>query len=41
MTAYWAPHAWLPSGVADDVRISVSDGRITAVGTGVPASGTT
>ena len=34
MTTYWAAHAWLPEGLADDVRITVADGRIAAVTTG-------
>ncbi|KQR17128.1 formimidoylglutamate deiminase [Cellulomonas sp. Leaf334] len=34
MTTYWAAHAWLPGGLADDVRITVADGLITAVTTG-------
>lgn len=39
MTTYWAAHAWLPRGLADDVRITVADGRIAAVTTG-PANPT-
>ncbi|MEZ0448189.1 formimidoylglutamate deiminase [Cellulomonas sp. ICMP 17802] len=31
MTTYWAAQAWLPDGLAADVRISVDDGRIVAV----------
>jgi len=31
MTAYWAAHAWLPSGPADRVRIDVGEGTITSV----------
>ncbi|GAA4419530.1 formimidoylglutamate deiminase [Actinokineospora soli] len=31
MTAYWAPHAWLPTGPADDVLITVSDGVFASV----------
>lgn len=31
MTAYWAEHAWLPTGLAADVRFEVTDGRFTAV----------
>lgn len=34
MTTYWAEHAWLPDGLAADVRIETADGRITAVGHG-------
>ncbi|MBT0767401.1 formimidoylglutamate deiminase [Kineosporia sp. J2-2] len=38
--SHWAPHAWLPSGIASDVRVSVTDGLITSVETGVrPAAG--
>ncbi|MFN2518948.1 MAG: formimidoylglutamate deiminase [Jatrophihabitantaceae bacterium] len=28
---YFAPHAWLPTGLARDVRITVSDGRFSTV----------
>lgn len=31
---YAAAHAWLPEGLADDVRIAVDDGRFTAVDVG-------
>jgi formiminoglutamate deiminase len=31
MTAWWAQHAWLPGGLATDVRLEVVDGRFTAV----------
>jgi formiminoglutamate deiminase len=31
MTTWWAEHAWLPRGLATDVRIEVADGRFTAV----------
>ncbi len=34
MTAYWAPHAWLPTGPADDVLMTVDGGRFTAVTAG-------
>ena len=34
MTAYWAPHAWLPTGPASDVLITVSDGVFTSVSPG-------
>ncbi|MEU4210306.1 formimidoylglutamate deiminase [Streptomyces sp. NPDC026206] len=34
---YWAEHAWLGTGVEPGVAIDVTDGRITAVRTGVPA----
>jgi formiminoglutamate deiminase len=31
-TTYWAPHAWLPRGLADDVRIEITaDGTIGAL----------
>ncbi|GAA3632310.1 formimidoylglutamate deiminase [Kineosporia mesophila] len=35
MTSYWAPHAWLPSGIADDVQVCVTGGLITSVREGV------
>ncbi|WP_192796682.1 formimidoylglutamate deiminase [Serinicoccus kebangsaanensis] len=38
-TTFHAAHAHLPTGVAADVRISVADGRITAVEEGIPADG--
>ncbi|MBB5787733.1 formimidoylglutamate deiminase [Jiangella mangrovi] len=42
MTAYWAAHAWLPSGVGENVRIEVADGVIVAVTPGsAPAGGDT
>ncbi|MBV9592933.1 MAG: formimidoylglutamate deiminase [Actinobacteria bacterium] len=31
MTSYFAAHAWLPGGVADDVRITVDAGRFTSI----------
>jgi formiminoglutamate deiminase len=31
MSTWWAEHAWLPRGLATDVRIEVADGRFTAV----------
>ncbi len=31
MTAYWAAHALLPSGVASAVRFEIADGRLTSV----------
>ena len=34
MTAYWAPYAWLPSGVARDVTLEVTDGRFARVAAG-------
>ncbi|GAB3265536.1 formimidoylglutamate deiminase [Kineosporia babensis] len=39
MTSYWAPHAWLPSGIASDVRVSVdTEGLITSVESGITPS---
>jgi cytosine/adenosine deaminase-related metal-dependent hydrolase len=29
--SYFAPHAWLPAGFADDVRITATDGRFVDV----------
>ncbi len=41
MTAYWAPHAWLPDGLARDVTLEVVAGRFTRVHAGTaPASST-
>ena len=40
MTTYWAAHAWLPDGLAQDVRIATADGRIASVTMAVPAAGT-
>ncbi|WP_066640535.1 formimidoylglutamate deiminase [Serinicoccus hydrothermalis] len=37
-TTFHAAHAHLPTGVTADVRIAVEDGRITAVGEGIPAA---
>ena len=37
MSAFWFATALLPSGWTSDVRISVKDGRITAIEPGVPA----
>lgn len=34
MTTYFAAQAWLPAGVHADVRMTVADGRFTAVDTG-------
>ncbi len=34
MTAFWAAHAWLPTGLSDDVRIEVADGVIVTVAAG-------
>jgi formiminoglutamate deiminase len=31
VSAYWAEHAWLPTGLAADVRFEVVDGRFAAV----------
>ncbi|HET8766763.1 MAG TPA: amidohydrolase family protein, partial [Pedococcus sp.] len=31
MTTWWAEHAWLPDGLATDVRIEEAGGRFTAV----------
>ncbi|HSV39699.1 MAG TPA: formimidoylglutamate deiminase [Nocardioidaceae bacterium] len=36
MTAYWLERAWLPSGIADGVRVEIEDGVFTAVSTGTP-----
>ena len=36
MTTYWAAQAWLPDGLAQDVRIGTADGRIAAVTLGPP-----
>jgi len=40
MSTYWARRAWLPDGVAENVRIEISDGVITAVSAGEKPSGT-
>lgn len=37
MTAFWAAHAWLPTGLSSDVRIEVDDGVIVAVAPGSAA----
>lgn len=37
MTTYWAAHAWLPGGLASDVRISVDGGVIVTVAGGAAA----
>jgi len=34
VTAYWAALAWLPDGLAADVRLTVAEGRLTAVTAG-------
>ncbi|WP_018351091.1 formimidoylglutamate deiminase [Longispora albida] len=39
MQTYWCEHAWLPSGVAEAVEITVGSGRIVAVETGQPSTG--
>jgi formiminoglutamate deiminase len=31
VTSWWAEHAWLPTGVATDVRLEAQDGRFTVV----------
>ncbi|SDU18725.1 formimidoylglutamate deiminase [Jiangella alkaliphila] len=42
MTAFWAAHAWLPTGLGDDVRIEVADGVIVAAAAGsAPEDGDT
>ncbi|AEE44222.1 formimidoylglutamate deiminase [Cellulomonas fimi] len=35
--AFWAAAAWLPDGLAHGVRLTVADGRLASVTTGVPA----
>jgi formiminoglutamate deiminase len=40
MTTYWCERAWLPGGLASDVRIEVDDGTITAVTPDSPRAGT-
>ncbi|MDM7832498.1 formimidoylglutamate deiminase [Cellulomonas edaphi] len=37
MSAYWAARAWLPEGLADDVRFVVDQGRFATVTAGTPA----
>ncbi|MGV1008243.1 MAG: formimidoylglutamate deiminase [Dermatophilaceae bacterium] len=37
MTAYWAEHAWLPSGLATSVRLEVDAGRFASVEVGALA----
>jgi formiminoglutamate deiminase len=37
VTTYWAAHAWLPTGLAADVRIEVADRVIVAVAAGSAA----
>jgi formiminoglutamate deiminase len=39
MTAWFAEHAWLPDGLAHDVRLEVADGRFTAVTADASADG--
>ncbi|MGX7824382.1 formimidoylglutamate deiminase [Actinokineospora sp. 24-640] len=41
MTAYWCPYAWLPTGLASDVLVTVADGVFTSVTAGVPAGAAT
>lgn len=36
MTSYWAAQAWLPGGLAADVRLTEADGRFTTVTAGTP-----
>ncbi len=33
---FWCEHAWLDGDVSDSVLVSVGDGQITAIETGVP-----
>lgn len=40
MSTYWARRAWLPDGVAENVRIEVTEGVISAVSAGEKSSGT-
>ena len=40
-TVFWCEQAWLPDGIADDVRIDVADGRITSVTPDSPRTGIT
>ena len=37
MTAYWARHAWLESGIAERVRLVAAGGRWTSVSANTPA----
>jgi formiminoglutamate deiminase len=40
VSTYWAAQAWLPDGLADDVRLTVADGRFASVTAGAqPAPG--
>jgi formiminoglutamate deiminase len=39
MTTYWCEYAWLPGGVASDVRIEVTGSRIEAVTADTPQAG--
>ena len=34
MTTYWLERAWLPTGIADRVRVETGGDRITSVETG-------
>ncbi|HET6504728.1 MAG TPA: formimidoylglutamate deiminase [Amycolatopsis sp.] len=40
MTVYWCEHAWLPEGVADAVRIEISDDVFVSVTPGSARAGT-
>lgn len=40
MTEYWCERAWLPDGVAGDVRLSVSGGVVVSVAPDSPRTGT-
>jgi formiminoglutamate deiminase len=39
MSSYWAPHGWLPGGVAEQVRLVADGGRWAWVEAGVPPAG--
>jgi formiminoglutamate deiminase len=39
VTAYWAPYAWLPGGLARDVTLEVESGRFARIVAGTPPSG--
>ncbi len=41
MSSYWARRAWLPGGVAENVRIEITGGVITSVNADEKPSGTT
>ena len=38
MSTYWAPYAWLPTGVRSGVRFRIADGHFAEVRSGQPAS---